>query len=126
MYSDLLKLVFEKFEKDYNNINDLIMELNKLFSDISPCLNIGKIVLETERKVNIYSNRLFSNELILFDNNDYDENNNFVFERNVKSLGKYSIKISIKKGHILTDEEKVTLKSLLSFERARSHMLYYL
>lgn len=90
------------------------MELKKLFSDISPRLNIGKITLKTKRKVNIYSNRLFNTELVLFDNNDYDKNNNLVFEREVKSLGKYSIEISIKKGYILTDEEKVIIKRLSS------------
>ncbi len=43
MYNDLLKLIFQKFENDYININDLIMELNKLFSDISPRLNINNV-----------------------------------------------------------------------------------
>lgn len=109
MYNDLLKLFFEK---NYDNTNDLITDLNELFKDIFPSLNIGKITIKTKRKVNIYSNKLFDTELVLFNNNDYDENNNLVFERETKSLGKYSIEISMKKSHVITYEEKIAIKRL--------------
>lgn len=42
MYNNLLKLVFQKYKTNCFNINELIEDLNKLLSEISPNLNISQ------------------------------------------------------------------------------------